>query len=200
MIGDTWVSVECCLWKKCLEAFCSSICRLCSFDSPNNFTRFCEDNLLEGPGRESHLKILIISVCVQLKPWQFKAQNTRAAPKVMPPVLWCWPMMSEADVDGMAVDVQPSYQYLLLFIVCCHDKCQQRGRLREWCLTWKCVCCKGVSLNSSMWKNKWQSHLVNVYRERTVDVSSVRRWVVRFSSGDVKDKIFLELYNYQCST
>jgi len=32
--------------------------------------------------------------------------------------------------------------------------------------------------------------LLNVYGDQTVDVSTVRRWVVRFSSGDsdVKDK------------
>ena len=33
-------------------------------------------------------------------------------------------------------------------------------------------------------------HLLNVYGDQTVDVSTVRRWVARFSSGDsdVKDK------------
>ena len=42
----------------------------------------------------------------------------RAALKVMPPVLLCWPMMSEADVGGMAVEDQPSHQNCLT--VCCH--------------------------------------------------------------------------------
>jgi len=34
------------------------------------------------------------------------------------------------------------------------------------------------------------AHLLNVYKDQTVDVSIVRRWVVHFSSGDseVKDK------------
>jgi len=31
-------------------------------------------------------------------------------------------------------------------------------------------------------------YLLNVDGEQTVDVSTVRRWVVHFSSGDVKDK------------
>ena len=35
----------------------------------------------------------------------------RAAPKVMPTILLYWPIMSEADVDGMAVEVEPSHQY-----------------------------------------------------------------------------------------
>jgi len=28
------------------------------------------------------------------------ANTTRAAPKVMPPILLCWPALSEADVGG----------------------------------------------------------------------------------------------------
>jgi len=34
----------------------------------------------------------------------------RAAPKVMPPALLCWPT-SDADGGGTAVDVEPSHQY-----------------------------------------------------------------------------------------
>jgi len=33
---------------------------------------------------------------------------TGAAPKAMPPFLFCWPTTSEADVGGMAVEVEPS--------------------------------------------------------------------------------------------
>ena len=38
--------------------------------------------------------------------------------------------------------------------------------------------------------NDIHRHLLNVYEDQTVDVSTVRQWVVRFSSGDsdVKDK------------
>jgi len=38
--------------------------------------------------------------------------------------------------------------------------------------------------------NDIHRHLLNVYGDQTVDVSTVRRWVARFSSGDsnVKDK------------
>ena len=35
----------------------------------------------------------------------------RAALKVMPLIVWCWPMSSEADVGGVAVGVEPSHQY-----------------------------------------------------------------------------------------
>ena len=33
---------------------------------------------------------------------------TMDAPKIMPPILLSWLMMSEADVNGMTVEVEPS--------------------------------------------------------------------------------------------
>ena len=42
---------------------------------------------------------------------------TRAAPKVMPPILLCWPTTSEANVVDMEVEVDPSRQYSVKF--CC---------------------------------------------------------------------------------
>lgn len=36
----------------------------------------------------------------------------RAAPKEMPPILFCWPMTSEAD-GGIPVEVEPSTNILL---------------------------------------------------------------------------------------
>ena len=38
-----------------------------------------------------------------------------AALKVMPPVLLCWPTMSDVDVGGMAAEVEPSHQYAVIF-------------------------------------------------------------------------------------
>jgi hypothetical protein len=34
----------------------------------------------------------------------------RGAPKVMPPILLCWPMTLEADAGGVEVEVGPSQQ------------------------------------------------------------------------------------------
>ena len=42
----------------------------------------------------------------------------RAAPKIIPPILLFWLTMSEADVGGVAVEVEPSCQYSIMF--CCH--------------------------------------------------------------------------------
>ena len=46
---------------------------------------------------------------------------TRAALKVMPPVLLFWSMMSEADVGGIAVEAEPSHQYSVTFCCCVTD-------------------------------------------------------------------------------
>jgi hypothetical protein len=47
-----------------------------------------------------------------------------AAPKVMPPILLCWPTTSEANVD-MAVELEPSRQYSVKF--CCRATDDSRG-------------------------------------------------------------------------
>ena len=52
-----------------------------------------------------------------------------AAPKAMPPILFSWPMTSEADVSGMAVRVEPSHQYSLPVVCCVTDG--SRGAV--WC-------------------------------------------------------------------
>jgi len=47
-----------------------------------------------------------------------------AALKVVPSIL-CWPMMSEVDAGGMAVEVEASHQYSMTF--CCHVTDGSRG-------------------------------------------------------------------------
>ena len=42
----------------------------------------------------------------------------RGAPKVMPPILLCWPTTSEANVGGIAVEAEPSHQYSVTFCGC----------------------------------------------------------------------------------
>jgi len=56
---------------------------------------------------------------------------TKVALKVMPPVLLCWPMMSEVDVGGVAAEVEPSCQYPINILLLC-DRWQQKGRTTEW--------------------------------------------------------------------
>jgi len=47
--------------------------------------------------------------------------NMKAAPKVMLPILLCWPITSELDIGGMAVEVKPSHWYSIPFCCCVTD-------------------------------------------------------------------------------
>ena len=75
----------------------------------------------------------------------------------------------------------PIFPYILLP----WDKWQQRNSLTKWSLMWKCIWSKGVPLHSSVWKKRthWHSLTLRVYGDQTVDVSTMRQWVVHFSSG-----------------
>lgn len=46
---------------------------------------------------------------------------TQAAPKIMPFILFCWSMMSEADDGGMAAEAGISCQYSIAFHYCVTD-------------------------------------------------------------------------------
>ena len=51
--------------------------------------------------------------------------NTRAAPKVMPSILWYWSVKSEVDVGGRTADIKASHQYFVTF--CYHLTDRRRG-------------------------------------------------------------------------
>ena len=53
----------------------------------------------------------------------------------MPPVLLCWFTTSEADVDIIVAEAEPSYQYSITF--CCHETDGSRGGV------WKNGVCHG---------------------------------------------------------
>ena len=69
------------------------------------------------------------SHCISWSVFSFMSNNTlfaqnsitRAAPKVIPPILLCWLMTSETDIGGMAVEVEPSHHYLIMFWYCVTD-------------------------------------------------------------------------------
>ena len=52
-------------------------------------------------------------------------RTARSALKIVPPISLCWPTMPEADIGGMAVEVEPSCQYSIPF--CCHMTDGSRG-------------------------------------------------------------------------
>ena len=75
--------------------------------------------------------------------------NTSSAPKVMPSVLLCWPIRGRWWWYGSR-----DWTFLTIFleILLLCNRQQQRRSLTEWCLTWKCIGRKGISLYSCLWK------------------------------------------------
>ena len=61
----------------------------------------------------------------------------RAALKVMPSVLLCQPMMSEADVGGMAVEVELSHQHPIMLY--CHATDGNLFYQKRYCVL--CISC-----------------------------------------------------------
>ena len=106
----------------------------------------------------------------------------RAAQKLMLPILLCWPMTSELDTGSTAVEVESSCWHSITF------RCPTDGQCGRMVLMWKCIWSKNVSLNSFMCNKMAPTDipwcLLNADGDQTVDVSTVRWWVERFSSGD----------------
>jgi len=101
----------------------------------------------------------------------------------MPPVLLCWPMTSELDVGGM-LEAEPPFSSIQLHLVAMWQMAAEVG-LTHWRLTWKWRWSKGEFLHAEKIV-PFDTHrrLLNIYGDQTVDVSTVRWWVLRFSSGD----------------
>jgi len=83
--------------------------------------------------------------------------------------------MSEADVGGMAEEIEPSCQYAIKFCCCVADG----TRRAVWqMVSQKHVWRKGVQINSCMLEKiapidiNW--YLLNIYGDQTVDASAVR--------------------------
>ena len=100
----------------------------------------------------------------------------RAALRVMPPILLCWPTTSEANAGGMAVHTESSHQYS---ITCrCHVTDGSRGvvwhngawhgsayeaKVRHW-----------IPPRGKMAPIDIHQHLLNIYGDQKVDESTVR--------------------------
>ena len=105
-------------------------------------------------------------------------------------VLWYWPMTSEADVGAMAVEVEPSHQYSVTFCCCVTDG--SRGAVWQNDVWHGCAdearCATEFLHAEKMAPINIHQHLLNIYG---VNVSTVRQWVMHFSSGrwsNVRDK------------
>ena len=70
--------------------------------------------VLLHPGKETSLEQAQFSKLNLLVLPYF--QNMRSALIVIPSILFCWPMISEMDVNDTTIEVEPSQQYS---ITCC---------------------------------------------------------------------------------
>ena len=107
-----------------------------------------------------------------------------ATPKAMPPILFCWPTVSETDVGGMAVVMESSHQCPIM--LCCHGTGGSRGALWQ-SDVWLLYGAKGWDwIPPCKQKNKQQQQqqtpaptdihqcLLKVDGDQPVDVSTVR--------------------------
>ena len=100
--------------------------------------------------------------------------------------------MSEVGVGDMAVKVEPSHQYSITF--CCHVTDDSRGAVWQngvWHgSAYEAKVCNWIPPCGKISPSDIHQHLLNIYRDQRVDVSTVRWWVACFSSGDsdMKDK------------
>ena len=111
-------------------------------------------------------------------------QCTWTALKVMFPILLYWPTVSEVDVGGMAVEVEPFCQHSIKF--CCHadDSRWQLDKMESD----RDVCMKKRYVIKFLHVEKMapidiHGHLLMGLLKPIVDVSIVSWWVVCFSSN-----------------
>jgi len=102
----------------------------------------------------------------------------------MPSILFCLLTLSEEDIGGMALKVEPSYQYPITCYCCATGA--SRGAVWQKGV-WHGSADEGVSWNSAVWKKMApidiNRRLLNTYRDQTVGVNTVSWWVMHFSSG-----------------
>jgi len=107
----------------------------------------------------------------------------RAAPKGMLSMLLCWPTTSGADVGGMAAEVESSHQCSITF--CCWGAEGHSDRMASDVKVHMKQRCIPEFLHVGKKKvlTDIHQHLLNISGDQTGDVSTVRRWVVRFMSA-----------------
>ena len=116
-------------------------------------------------------------VCVSVVIRKLVHSSTRTAAKVMPPILLCWPKTSEVDVGGVTVEAELSHRTFPT--CCCHVTDDSRGQsdkmvsdmeayMKQSCGT-ELLHVEKITLTDN------HRHLLNVYGDEIVDVSTVRQ-------------------------
>ena len=112
-------------------------------------------------------------------------RDMRFALKVMPPILLFWLTTSEANIGDTGAEVEPSHQYPVIFCCCVTDG--SRGMIWQngvWCgSVYEAKLCHWIPPCRKMAPTGIHRCLLNGYGDPTVDVSTVRWWVVGFRGG-----------------
>ena len=105
--------------------------------------------------------------------------TTRAALKVMPPILLCWPMTSEVEAGTTAVEVESSCQYSVTFW--CYVTDGSRGTVwqnviwHEVCMKKRCgieFLCEEETASTGI-----HQRLLNMDGDQEGDISTARWWL-----------------------
>ena len=127
-------------------------------------------------------------------------ENIRIVPKVIPPVLLCWPT-SEIDDEGMEVEAEPSYPYAVTF--CCYVTNGSRGAVWQ-NGTWQGsayeakVCHWIPPCKKNIAPTDIHQYLLNIYGLQTMAVSTVRRWVICSSCGGSRSSPMVHFCLFVC--
>ena len=110
----------------------------------------------------------------------------RDAPKAVPPILLCWPTMSEVDIGCMAVEVEPSHHLPLHSVAVQQTSAEGQSDKMRSDMEMHMVQRRVTAFLHVKKMAPMDIHrcLLNTYEDQTVDVSTVRQWGACFSSDD----------------
>ena len=137
-----------------------------------------------------------------------KVNEVLILPIMIQALLWkqflslSWLFMSDADVAEMEIEVERSCQNSVIFCCCAvwkngvwHQNVYEENVCNWTIESWTTPCWKKMAFTEIY------LHLLNVYGDQTVDVSTVRWWVLCFSSGvsDSESVLLVQIFmNMAC--
>ena len=107
-----------------------------------------------------------------------------ASPKVLPPTLLCWLITSEADIGGMAIEVELSFQNsftsVAVWQMVAEGQSDKTASDMEVPMKKRCVIeflhVENIDIHQ---------HFLYCYWDKPVDVSTVKWWLMCLSSADI---------------
>lgn len=149
------------------------------FALPADFQQLCslfcitlsaaETSVLLGAGFLASLKFNYVAYCEDT----YFTSLWRAALRVMPPMLLCWPPASELDVSSVAIEVECSCHYSITFCFCAIYAYEAKG----W--NWILPCRK----NGTLWHLLALAELLGRHNEAVN--GEFQQWWVTSAAADI---------------